>query len=289
MRDERIGRLRRTLDALHVEFPYEDRLPEDPVSILHGYGEPADREVAGLIAACLSLGRAASIRAKTRAVLERMGPHPARFVVKFRPHRDGGRFSGWAHRWYRAQDLICLLWLLRQTLLRHGSLERCFLLGCQEGDQDPGAAISRFVNEITSGDPRPIFPTSRLPRRWMSLLPSPEGGSACKRINLYLRWMVRPDDGVDTGVWRRVSPARLVIPLDTHVTRIARHLGLTKRKTPGWQMALEVTRTLRLLDPDDPVKYDFLLCHLGMAGRCPWDRDLSRCPGCRHWGRCLIG
>ncbi|MCZ6602318.1 MAG: TIGR02757 family protein [Planctomycetota bacterium] len=288
MRAETLNRLRVTLDALLEGFPFPERLPSDPVSVLRQYTDPSDQEVAGLIASCLALGRAASIRAKSKAVLQEMGPNPGRFVRSFDPVRDRKRFDGWVHRWYKARDLVCLLWLIRQTLEKHGSLQQCFLHGCRGESRDVGPAIERFVEEIRSGEIEPVYRKGERSGHWRSLLPSPRSGSACKRINLYLRWMVRPDDGIDVGAWQGVSPAVLVIPIDIHTSRIARHLKLTTRKSPGWAMAMEVTRVLRRLDPADPVKYDFLLCHLGMIGRCPWDRDLAACPGCRHWGRCLL-
>ena len=288
MRSDRLKRLKRTLDALRREISIPERLDADPVSIVRRFHRPADQEVAGLVVSTLALGRAASARAKAREVLSIMGPHPARFVRRFRIDRDRARFTGWAHRWIRGRDVACLLSLIKQVMAKHGSLEKCFLDGCREEEADLGAALARFVGEIRSGDPEPIYRRGRLPGRWKAILPSPEDGSACKRMNLYLRWMVRDGDGIDLGAWRQVPAAKLVIPLDTHVYRLARHLGLSHRKSPGWQMALDVTRALRRLDPEDPVKYDFLLCHLGMIGRCPWDRDASRCPGCVHWGRCLL-
>ena len=112
------------------------------------------------------------------------------------------------------------------------------------------------------------------------LLPSPSEGSACKRLNLFLRWMVRAEDGIDCGVWTRVSSRQLVIPLDTHIARISSYIGLTEMRSPGWPMALDITRSLRRLDPGDPVRYDFALCHLGIAGDCPRKRNLQKCARC---------
>ena len=109
---------------------------------------------------------------------------------------------------------------------------------------------------------------------------SPAGGSACKRLNLYLRWMVRHDPGLDLGLWTEVPPSRLVIPLDTHVARIARYVGLSSRNTADWKMALEVTRALREFDPGDPVKYDFAICRLGILDYCPRKRDALKCAAC---------
>jgi uncharacterized protein (TIGR02757 family) len=243
-------RIRETLDAILETFPYADRLPEDPVSLLRRYDHPDDAEVAGFIASTLALGSVASIRTKTALVLEILGPSPASFVRAFHPRRDGRRFAGWTHRWYRDRDLVSLLDLLREALGRHGSLQAVFLRDYDEEAEDVGEALAHLVEEVGRG-------TS-------PLLANPRDGSACKRMNLYLRWMVRPDDGVDLGVWKGVSPGKLIIPLDVHVARISRHLGITRRRTVDWKMAVEVTRFLRGLDPEDPVKYDFPLCHLGV-------------------------
>jgi uncharacterized protein (TIGR02757 family) len=162
-----------------------------------------------------------------------------------------------------------LLHLIRQAKVHAGSLESFFL----EGDTETqaltlGPSLDRFGARLFALDALPFTQDGTVPRgdgaRW--LLPVPSGGSACKRSCLFLRWMVRPDDGVDCGLWTRVSPSRLVLPLDTHLVRVARALGWTKRKTPGWPMALEVTERLRRLDPADPTRFDFALCRLGILG-----------------------
>jgi uncharacterized protein (TIGR02757 family) len=127
-----------------------------------------------------------------------------------------------------------------------------------------------------------FYPKGELARRAAIrfFFPTPVDGSACKRMNLYLRWMVRPEDGVDCGVWTGVAPSRLVIPLDTHIARISSYIGLTDRKSPGWAMALDITHHLRALDRNDPLRYDFALCHLGIAGDCPRKQDPAKCVKC---------
>jgi uncharacterized protein (TIGR02757 family) len=120
-------------------------------------------------------------------------------------------------------------------------------------------------------------------------LPSPLEGSACKRLNLYLRWMVRPDDGVDFGLWPQIPTDRLIIPLDTHICRIGQFLGLTRRKTPDWKMAEEITRSLRAISPDDPVQYDFVLCHMGISGNCPLVGCREKCEACPLRSACHRG
>lgn len=244
-------------------------LDSDPVGIVRRYDDPADREIVGLIAAGLAYGRVASIRGSLESLLPRLGARPAQFVDSFDPQRDRSRFDDFVHRFTRGRDVALLLHLVRQAKARAGSLESFFLAG----DGDPasptiGPALDAFGVRLFALDAGPFAPDGAVPHRdgvrW--LLPLPVAGSACKRSCLFLRWMVRPDDGVDCGVWTRLSRSRLVLPLDTHLLRVVRALGWTRRKSAGWPMALEVTAQLRLLDPDDPIRFDFALCRLGILG-----------------------
>jgi len=260
--------LREALEALRGR--YDSRfIDSDPVGIVRRFDDPEDREIVGLIAAGLAYGRVASIRGSLDSLLASMGPRPARFVASFDAARDAARFDGFVHRFTRGRDVALLLHLVRQAKERAGSLESFFV----EGDPDPaaptlGPALDAFGSRMFALDARPFVRDGVVPHRdgarW--LLPLPSGGSACKRSCLFLRWMVRPDDGVDCGVWTRVSPSRLVLPLDTHLLRVVRALGWTVRKSAGWPMALEATARLRALDPADPIRFDFALSRLGILG-----------------------
>lgn len=230
------------------------------------YTDPADRELAGFLAAVLAYGNVVQIHRSVRAVLGAMPEGPAGFVQRFDPRRDTDRFADFVHRFNRGRDVALLCWWLRQGLDEHGSLEDAFLVGYDEADADIGPALTRFVAGMLSRDARPFYPRGPLPAHAgvRFFLPSPADGSPCKRLNLFLRWMIRPDDGIDFGLWKAVPPAKLIIPLDTHVARIARRLGLTRRLSPSWRMAVEITERLRAFDPDDPVKYDYALCRHGI-------------------------
>jgi uncharacterized protein (TIGR02757 family) len=258
-------------DALEdLRRRYDRRfLDSDPVGIVRRFDDPEDREIVGLIAAGLAYGRVASIRGSLESLLARIGSRPARFVASFDPVTDAGRFDRFVHRFTRGRDVALLFHLVRQAKECAGSLESFFV----EGDADPGSptlgsALDAFGARMFSLDARPFARDGVVPQRggarW--LLPLPAGGSACKRSCLFLRWMVRPDDGVDCGIWSRVSPSRLVLPLDTHLLRVARALGWTRRKNASWMMALEVTARLRALDPADPTRFDFALSRLGILG-----------------------
>lgn len=259
--------LRQVLGALSRE--YDARfLDTDPVGIVRRYDRPEDRELVGLLAAGLAYGNVRAIRGSLDALLAILGPRPSRFLEGYEPARDARRFEGFVHRFTRGRDIALYLHLVRQARERSGSLERFFL----EGDPDRQSqtlesAMTSFGTRLFSHDARP-FHRGAVPResgaRW--LLPLPQGGSVCKRHCLFLRWMVRPDDGVDCGIWKGIPAARLVLPLDVHLQRVATALRWTRRRTPSWAMALEVTTHLRKLDPDDPTRYDFALSRLGILG-----------------------
>jgi uncharacterized protein (TIGR02757 family) len=178
-----------------------------------------------------------------------------------------------------AADMVALCWTLRQMIERHGSLEQAFASHVRPGHADIEAALDGFGGEARAVDLRPAY--GRQPRRpgvWY-FFARPASGGACKRLNLFLRWMVRRD-GVDPGGWSTIAPRQLVVPLDTHTIRVGQCLRLTRRASPGWKMASEITAALRAFDPDDPVRYDFALCHLSMMGACGWQNGHgnARCP-----------
>lgn len=270
--------LKTRLDTLYASFDHPDAAA-DPVNVVRRFPSRDDREVAAFCAAALAFGRVASVLQSISALMAVMGPHPAAFVRAFDPGAHRERFAPLVHRWTRGDDLVALLWILRSMLEEHGSLEACFAAGDDPSSPDIGPALDAFCTRALRTDLRPAY--GRVPARpgVCYFFPRPSAGSACKRLNLFLRWMVRRD-GVDFGLWRRVSSARLVVPLDTHVIRLGQCLGLTRYRSPGWRMAADITASLRRMDPEDPVRYDFSLCHVGMMGACGYgtrQRD-SRCP-----------
>lgn len=255
------------LDDLYESFNVADAA-EDPVQFLAGYPALPDREVAAFIAGALAFGRVSSVKASISRVLAAMGPHPAAFVRDFDPRTHGPLFESFVHRWTRGPDIIALILVLQDMLRAHGSLEACFAAGLKPGDVDVQGALDAFSARACDVDLRPAY-GRRLPARTgvHYFFSRPSGGSGCKRLNLFLRWMVRRDQ-VDPGGWTTVSPSQLIVPLDTHVIRLGRCLRLTRLTSPGWRMASEITASLRALDPHDPVRYDFSLCHLGMMNAC---------------------
>ena len=270
----RIERLKPALDRLYSEFNYADSAA-DPIQIVRRFPRPDDREVVGFVAASLAFGRVASVLQSIQRVLHVAGSQPAEYVRRFDPAREAPAFRAIVHRWIVGADLVALLWLMRQMLDRSGSLERFFAEGHDPASADVGPAIDRFSTRAMDLDLKAAY--GRVPRRpgVAYFFPRSATGSACKRMNLFLRWMVR-HDALDLGVWTAVRPAHLVVPLDTHVIRVGRCLGLTRYASPGWRMASDITASLRRLDPDDPVKYDYSLCHIGMKYARATDAQLAR-------------
>jgi uncharacterized protein (TIGR02757 family) len=266
------------LDDLYRAFDHVESAT-DPIHIVRRFRSHEDREVVGFCAAALAFGRVASVLQSIEAVLAVMGSAPAAYVRRFDPSREGDRLAPIVHRWIRGRDLVALLLILQRMLRESGSIEGFFVAGDDAAAPDVSAGLESFSRRALETDLSPAY--GRRPHRpgVAFLFPRPLAGSACKRLNLFLRWMVRMD-AIDLGVWKSVSPARLVVPLDTHVIRVGRCLGLTRYQSPGWKMAADITASLRQADPNDPVRYDFSPCHIGMMGACGFGTTGSstQCP-----------
>ena len=267
------------LDQLYTSFNYADSAT-DPIQIVRRFDRPDDREVVGFCAAGLAFGRVTSVLQSIERLLAVMGNEPARYVRAFDPRRESRKFERIVHRWIRGADLVALVWLMKQMTDEARTIEGFFLEGHEAAAEDVGPALDSFSRRALALDLTAAY-GRRMPKRAGVgyFFPRPSAGSACKRLNLFLRWMVRRDS-LDLGVWTRVSPAQLVVPLDTHVIRVGRCLRLTRYTSPGWRMAQDITASLRRIDPSDPVRYDFSLCHLGMMNACGFSRAQrdAQCP-----------
>ena len=267
------------LDELYRTFDHVTSA-SDPVHIVRRYRASDDREIVGFCAAALAFGRVASVLQSVEALLEVMGPHPAEFVRQFDPMRHSRRIEPLVHRWIRGRDLVALLLILQRMLREAGTIEAFFAGADDPSAPDIGPALDAFSARALETDLREVY-GRRMPKRpgVCYFFPRPSAGSACKRLNLFLRWMVRKD-AIDLGVWTKVAPGRLIVPLDTHVIRLGRCLQLTRYTSPGWKMAAEITASLRALEPKDPVRYDFSLCHVGMMNACGYGRAQGdrQCP-----------
>jgi uncharacterized protein (TIGR02757 family) len=269
--------LRQRLDELAATFDVSTISP-DPLELARRYSEPLDQEVAGLIAAAFAYGRAEIIVANIGAVLERMGASPFAYLkgTGDRGRGTGGDFDGFAHRFHKTADLVALLGCISAAIREHGSLGALFQKCYDDRDDDIGPSLTRFIDALRSPVPRPLSP---VPSSLQYLLTSPRDGSACKRMLLYLRWMVRRTPP-DLGLWTFVDPAKLVMPVDTHIHRIATFLGLNRRKSADWKTARALTARLAKFDAADPIRYDFALCRLGILDLCSRKRRKENCDVC---------
>ena len=258
---ERLGlvpasELRAYLDELVARYEHPAFIAEDPIAFPHAFDDPRDQEVIGLFAALLAWGRRATILNKLAELAERMDFKPYAFVRGFNPVRDAERLASFKHRTFRPDDAVALVTALQAVLHDYGSLEKLFAASLPVNAEHIGPAIQGFSDTMLS-----IVPET--PRRMKKHLPRPSTGSACKRLALYARWMVRPGP-VDLKLWTSVSPAQLVLPLDVHTGRQARTLGLLERKQDDWKATLELTERCRALCANDPTRYDFALFGLGV-------------------------
>ncbi len=287
----RAAALRPLLVALDATLDRAARIAADPVELPRRYADPLDQEVAALFAAALAYGRADVFKPLLARVLDVMGRSPAAFVREFARAPDPAAFPFAVYRFNRPRDLAALAAAAGDLANRHGSLGARFAALFREEGGAPGAlrpALARFGRELREAPPVAPLLRGRGLRGLRHLLPDAAGAGASKRWNLYLRWMVRGPDAVDLGAWGDLVPASaLLVPLDTHVHRVARCLGLTRRNDASWRTAEEITAALRRVDPEDPVRFDFALCHLGMSGGCPARRDPRRCELCPLAAACL--
>jgi len=273
--------LKRILDRFYREYPFHERIVHDPISFPHRYTHPGDIEISGFIASCLAYGRVELFTPVIGRVLSLMGANPRAFIMDFdvRKHRRKFLFK---YRFNEQEDILCLILILHELLRRYSSLENAFMRYYSPRDPHTGEGINGLVREILSVDTARVYGSNIHPRGLVQLFPSPAKGSACKRMNLFLRWMVRDRD-IDFGLWKAIPMNKLVIPLDIHIARISRCLGFTSRASADWKTALEITEALKGFDPEDPLRYDFALCHHGISGICSTKRN-AECRECVFYG-----
>lgn len=260
-------KLQAYLESLYATYNRREFVEPDPLQFLYAYAEPGDREIAALICSTLAYGRVAQILRSLETVLARLGPHPADFIAKATRSELKIALSGIKHRFTSGEELAHLLSGARKILRTHGSIGQCLTSHISPGDTTILPALEQLTTDLQEASGGLDLYT----------LPSPARGSACKRLNLMLRWMVRCDD-VDPGGWSGVSPSLLIIPLDTHMDAIGRSLGFTCRKQADLKAALEITDGFRKLSPHDPVRYDFALTRFGIRS----DLEIKHVTGAIH-------
>jgi len=239
------------LEETYRRYNKPEFIHPDPLEFVWRYKSGADREIAGLIAACLAYGNVTQILKSVEKVLSPMGASPAGWLKKTSPAGIKKAFTSFKHRFTTGAELAVFLLNIRHALDKHGSLESLFLEGYKNNEATVENAIYKFVNSFNALGCAP------------SLTPCPEHKSSFKRVNLYLRWMVRKD-AVDPGVWTKIPPSKLIIPLDTHMRQVSMGMGITKRKDTSMKTAAEITAYFRTIAPEDPVRYDFALTRAGI-------------------------
>ena len=255
----------------------------DPIRSPASYERAEDREVAAWIASAFAYGRVETILSSVDRILGALGPQPSAALDRIGNFRRFAReeLAGFRHRFHSGLDASALLYAIARARAEAGSVRAFFEREYRPEDRDVGGLLSRVTQRILAFDWRPAL-RRRTPPEDSAVrffFPDPVSGSACKRWNLYLRWMVRKD-ALDFGLWKGIPTSRLVIPTDTHVHRVARRLDLTRRKAADWKTAREITDRLARFDPDDPVRYDYALCEIGAMGICRATLVASKCDEC---------
>jgi uncharacterized protein (TIGR02757 family) len=265
------------LDELYRTYHRRQFVAPDPLQFLYDYPDVADREIVALVASSLAYGRVAQILVSVRRVLEAMDGRPRRFVTNRTPGQMRKSLAGFKHRFSTGRQMAAMLAGVGKVLRRHGSLEACLLVGLRADDPTLTSGLEAMVGEICRAAPADgtaayaggtaahdedtaAHNAAVAP---FHLLPDVARGGACKRLHLMLRWLVR-QDAVDPGGWTHLDPARLVVPLDVHMHRLALAMGATRRRAADRRTALEVTHAFATLAPQDPVRYDFCLTRLGI-------------------------
>lgn len=273
--------LHEVLEGLYRRYNRFELIKPDPLQFVYRYSEPRDMEIAGFLAAMLAYGRVRQIERSVDNLLDRMGSSPFEFVLNF---NDSARkkLTGFKHRFNTADDICELLNILHDVLQQHVSIEACFASYLEPDDENIISALSCFITGIL--DQHRKNTDAATSRGLGYLLSDPANGSPCKRLNLFLRWMVRDDD-VDTGLWTSIDKSKLIVPVDTHMARLCRILGLYNRKTVSLETAVEITLGFARLEPADPVKYDFALSRIGIVEDCN-GRYRPKCEDCELLGFC---
>jgi len=279
---ESIVRLKEVLEKLYAKYNRSEFIPPDPLQFLYKYSNPADKEVVGFLSAVLAYGRVEQIEKSLTNLFSRMGPSPYAFVRGF-GETEREKLSTFKHRFTTCQDISDLLQVLQNAFEQKGCIENYFLLGYSEKHKNIIPALSKFSKSLLEAYVKK--PGGQISKGLKYLLADPSEKSACKRLNLFLRWMIRKDQ-VDLGLWSSIDKAKLIVPVDVHMARLCRILGLHRRKTVSLLAAVEITEGFAQIEPTDPAKYDFALSRIGILDNCT-GQHRAGCEFCELFAYCL--
>jgi len=271
------------LEQLLVRYGGPEHIDSDPLQMILPFTHPEDKEVVAFLAASLSFGNVKAILGGIEAALKPLGSRPSERLKSWGQGDALAAAKGFQYRWIHDLDLGGLYVALGETLRTEGSLEALFGQGIAKEDETILGGASALVHGLRSR--LPVVSQGRRGGRF--LLADPDGAGASKRLHMFLRWMIRTE-APDLGLWRCASPRQLLMPLDTHVARISRYIGLTKRVQVDRRTVLEVTASLRRIRPEDPTRYDFAIARLGILGQCPHQREEHRCAPCDLFAVCTL-
>lgn len=278
--------LKTLLDEVLTKFPPTERIGADPIQFQRKFFDMGrdfkEVEAVALFSAMLSYGSAAQFTKKIAAIINACNNNFLQLITG----KPDDSFPWIGYRMSTAVEISIFAYAIGRVINKFGSIKNAFLAGYIKNKQTI-EGLSSLRNAIYIEAEKQISP---LPHGIKHLLPDPSAGGACKRWHMFLRWMVRGDDGLDIGIWKDIiSPSELIIPLDVHISKISRNLRLTERKNDDWKTAVEISNQLKECCPDDPIKYDFALCHLGIGGKCSHGKNLELCQKCLLSERCIFG
>ncbi len=273
--------IKNVLEKLYKKYNHRDLIKPDPLQFVYQYDKPSDREIIAFLSAALAYGRVEQIQKSLTNLLEHMGDSPYEFVRDF-GKTEQKKLRGFKHRFNTGQDISDLLMCFKKVLNRHSSIEEFFVQGFNPGERNIISGLSQFCNSLLKmyGSKH----NGQTSRGLKYLLVNPSDGSACKRLNLFLRWMVRDDD-VDTGLWKSVDKAKLIVPIDVHMGRLCKILGFHNKNTVSLSTAIQITECFAEIEPTDPVKYDFALSRIGIVENCN-GRYRNACRNCELYPLC---
>jgi len=269
------SKIKNILETLYTRYNHQNLIKPDPLQFVYNFSDKKDMEIAGLLSASLAYGRVEQIQKSLTKLFSIIGDSPYEFALNFNLNRRR-KFSEFKHRFNTGEDIADLFELLKIIIKEYESIENCFLKGYNKTDENIIPALSHFCNSLLK------IHTSKhkgKPNKSLEyLLVSPSKGSACKRMNMFLRWMVR-NDNVDAGIWESVDKAKLIVPIDVHMGRLCRFLGFYDSKTVTLKTAIEITNSFALIEHSDPVKYDFALSRIGIVENCTGKYN-DKCKAC---------